>query len=198
MKRSPSLLALGLLLSLCYLPVASAAESDDALHALQTRWAEINYRLPDKEKDDAFTELTLRVKQKLERNPNDAGLWIWSGIIKSTHAGAVGGLGALSLCKAAKADLEKAIDINGSALNGAAYTTLGSLYYQVPGWPIGFGSDKKAENYLRKGLAISDSDIDANYFYADFLFEQGDYSSARHHLNRALQAPPRPGRPLAD
>ena len=34
--------------------------------------------------------------------------------------------------------------IDPKALDGSAYASLGSLFYQVPGWPIGFGDDKKA------------------------------------------------------
>ena len=44
-----------------------------------------------------------------------------------------GGLGALSLVKDAKKALEQALEIDPRALDGSAYTSLGSLYYQVPG-----------------------------------------------------------------
>ena len=40
--------------------------------------------------------------------------------------------------------------------------------------------------------------IDANYFYADFLRDQGDYAAAAAALEKALAAPPRPGREVAD
>ena len=40
-------------------------------------------------------------------------------------------------------------------LDGSALTSLGSLYYQVPGWPIGFGNDKKAREYLERGLQVA-------------------------------------------
>ena len=49
-----------------------------------------------------------------------------------------------------------------------------------------------------KGAEVNPSGIDANYFYADFLANQGDYAKARDYLNRALAAPPRPGREDAD
>lgn len=75
---------------------------------------------------------------------------IWSAIIDSSWAGAKGGLGALSLVKQARSDLEKAISIDPNALQGSAWTSLGALYYQVPGWPIGFGDKNKAEEMLKK------------------------------------------------
>lgn len=40
--------------------------------------------------------------------------------------------------------------------------------------------------------------IDQNYFYADFLYAQGEYRAALEHLDRALHAPPRPNRETAD
>jgi len=83
-------------------------------------------------------------------------------------------------------------------LGGSAYTSLGSLYYQVPGWPIGFGDDKKAQEYLKKALAVNPDGIDANYFYGDYLFRKGEYAEAARWLNKAMQAPPRPGRKVAD
>jgi hypothetical protein len=52
----------------------------------------------------------------VQSHPDAAPLWIWSGIIKSSYSGAKGELGALSLAKAAKHDLEKAIEIDQSAL----------------------------------------------------------------------------------
>lgn len=73
-----------------------------------------------------------------------------------------------------------------------------ALYYQVPGWPLGFGDDNKAEALLKKALAINPTGIDANYFYGDFLYRQGQYRAAAAALEKALHAPARPDRPLAD
>jgi hypothetical protein len=52
--------------------------------------------------------------------------------------------------------------------------------------------------YLLKGLEISPSGIDSNYFYGEFLIDQGEYHQARPVLERALRAPDRPDRPMAD
>lgn len=88
--------------------------------------------------------------------------------------------------------------IDDTALEGSAYTSLGSLYYQVPGWPVGFGNSDKARRYLQKALAINPDGIDPNYFFADYLIEQGEKERARAYLERALAASDRPGRALAD
>lgn len=165
---------------------------------LQQEWEHIKYELPTAQQEAHFERLTRDAARMAAQNPNSAELLIWQAIIESTYAGAKGGLGALPHVKAAKQTLEQALAINPDALAGSAYTSLGSLYYQVPGWPIGFGDDKKADSFLRKGLAINPHGIDPNYFYGDFLLRNGDPDSAEKYLRKALLAAPRPGRKLAD
>jgi Tfp pilus assembly protein PilF len=81
---------------------------------------------------------------------------------------------------------------------GSVYASLGSLYSKVPGWPIGFGSDKKAEKYFKKALAINPQGLDINYFFAEFLADNGKDQLALEYVEKALQAPPMAERPLAD
>lgn len=174
------------------------AELDADVAQLQIRWAEVNYQLEGKSQLSAFEVLAAEADRVTEANPDQAAAWIWSGIIKSTYAGAKGGLGALGLAKASKRDLEKALELDADALQGSAYTSLGTLYYSVPGWPIGFGNDGKAEELLLKALSLSPEGIDNNYFYASFLINEKHYAEARAYLIRAQQAPARPGRAIAD
>jgi hypothetical protein len=63
----------------------------------------------------------------------------------------------------------RAIQLDPNASEGAAFVTLGSLYYMVPGWPIAYGDTNKADALLKKALVINPNTIDANYFYGDFL-----------------------------
>ena len=68
----------------------------------------------------------------------------------------------------------------------------------MPGWPLGFGDDDKAETLLKKALTINPEGIDSNYFYGQFLYENRQYELAERYLLKAQQAPARPDRPLAD
>jgi len=193
-----------------YLPTATAAifllaatmshgaGTEVTVRDLQTRWAVANYQLKDKAQLEAFETLESAADQYTADHPDDADGWIWSGIVKSTFAGVKGGLGALGLAKAARKDLETALDIDDTAMSGSAYTSLGTLYLNVPGWPVGFGSDKKAEQMLRKGLEINPDGIDSNYFFAEFLRDQGHLAEAGTYYAKARSAAPRPGRPVAD
>lgn len=187
------------LLGFTALPAFALSPDGQAqLQQLQTRWAEINYRTPEKQREAAFAQLVGQADAALASEPKAPELLIWRGIILSTQAGAKGGLGALSLVKEAKASLEQALAIDPQALAGSAYTSLGSLYYQVPGWPLGFGDDEQAEKMLKQALAINPDGIDPNYFYGDFLQRHKRYEEAQAALERALAAKDRPGRELAD
>jgi tetratricopeptide (TPR) repeat protein len=178
--------------------LAVAGELAPQVVSVRDRWAEVNYNTPKKQREAAFESLAKQAAAARAAQPKDAGALIWEGIVLSSYAGERGGLGAMSLAKQARADFEQALRIDPTALDGSAYTSLGVLYYQVPGWPVGFGDDDKARDLLRKGLQVNPNGIDANYFYADFLRDQGDWAGAAAALQKALAAPPRPGRELAD
>jgi tetratricopeptide (TPR) repeat protein len=178
------------------LPVHADTATD--LQHLQERWAEVNYQVEGNMKLAAFEQLAADADRAHAASPDSAEILIWRGIIRSTWAGAKGGLGALSLVKDARGDLEEALKLDPQALQGSAYTSLGSLYYQVPGWPIGFGDDDKAEELLKQALEINPDGIDPNYFYGSYLIEADRYDEAREYLLKAQKAAPRPGRALAD
>ena len=186
------------LMIVCLSAVISAEALPTDIVYLQTRWAEIKYQLPEGQQEKAFSTLVSEAEKMRVNHPQEASYLIWEGIIRSTYAGAKGGLGALDQVKQAKQLFEQAIALAPDAMAGSAYTSLGSLYYQVPGWPLGFGDDKKAKTMLLKGLSYNPEGIDANYFYGDFLLNQKQYQQALQVFEKALLAPPRGGRVLAD
>ena len=195
-----------LMASIAVLAVFSvrASAADDAafnaeLLSIQQAWAKVNYETPAGDaRAQAFEQLEKRAEKFTQQNPGHAEALIWEAIIESSYAGAKGGLGALGLCKEARGNLEAALKINPNALDGSAYTSLGTLYYKVPRFPVGFGDHDKARNLLKKALEINPNGIDPNYFYAEFLYEEGEFAQALPYLDKAAKAPPRPGRESAD
>ena len=131
-------------------PTSALSETATSpLKILQHQWAHINYELDDAEKEKAFVALINTAKSFVKAEPNNPELLIWQGIIQSSTAGAKGGLGALDYAKDARKSFEHAMRLDENALSGSAMTSLGVLYHKLPGWPISFGNDKKAEKLLK-------------------------------------------------
>lgn len=194
-----TLLALCLAAGSTFAASTAPADFDAQLLAIQQQWAHVNYELKDGDaRDAAFAQLRDRAAGFAKENPSRAEALIWQGIVASSYAGAKGGLGALGLAKEARASLEAAIKLDPKALDGSAYTSLGTLYAKVPGFPVGFGDDDKAEKLLKRALELNPQGIDPNYFYAEFLLDQGRGNEALAYLDRAAKAPDRPGRETAD
>ncbi len=178
--------------------LAFADTVSDNIAELQHGWAKAYYQTPDKQKEAVFKELAAKAHAYTSASPGRAEPMVWEAIILSSYAKFAGGLSALDKAKAARDLLEKAEKIQPDVLDGSIYTSLGSLYYKVPRWPIGFGDKHKARDYLEKAVKLNPAGIDSNYFYGDFLLEQGEYAKAQEYLEKALSAPPRPGREDAD
>lgn len=185
--------ALCLSAGLCF-----ASNNEALVRPIQDQWAQIKYQQDAKQHEEAYRKLAEQAGKLAESHPTQAEPLIWQGIVVSSEAGAKGGLGALSLAKQAKLLFEQAIQLDASALDGSAYTSLATLYAKVPGWPLGFGNKTKADELFKKALALNPKGLDSNYFYADFLIDQGQATEAAPYLEAALKAAPRPGREIAD
>lgn len=169
------------------------------LDALQDEWAAAKYEPLDKHSRKlAFQTLIDHAAAFREAHPREPAAHAWEGIVLSTYAGEVGGMSAMKYAKAARDALHRAEALDPTALDGGIYASLGALYSKVPGGIVGFGDDKRAEEYFRKALAVDPNNIDTNFFYGEFLLERGDNEGALVHLKHALAAPPRASRPVFD
>ena len=181
-----------------YAALAAAQEAAEPYQQFQHAWEQAQYNKDGDAREAALASLAESVRKASAAAPEDLKLKTWAGIIIASYAGAKGGIGALSLAKEAKADYEVVIAKDPSILKGSALTSLGVLYYKVPGWPLGFGDEERAEFMLKRGLNLNPDGIDSNYFYGDYLDAQGKKQEAKVYLDKALKAAPRPGREVAD
>lgn len=194
--KSLLLLLSGLLLN-WILPAHADALGDD-IARLQHGWADAYYQVPEKQKEARFETLAADAQSVAERHAGRAEPLIWQAIILSSHAKFQGGLGALDKIKRARDRLLAAEKIDPQALDGSVYTSLGSLFAKSPGWPLAFGDKKQAKRYLDQALKINPAGIDPNFFYAELLADENKTDEARTYYEKALAAPPRPGRADAD
>jgi len=191
-----------ILFSLMISQTAFSASMMEQISAVQKQWAIIKYQTEEKLQSNAFVELIVQADALIDSYPDKAEPLIWSAIVYSSYAGAVGGIKsitkALPAVKQSRDLLLQAQAIDRTALGGSIMTSLGALYYQVPSWPLGFGNKKKAREYLEKAVQINKNGLDSNYFYGDFLLNRKEYAKSVDVLEHALTAPQLDQRPIAD
>lgn len=175
-----------------YLLLSNSCYADSLLGRLQPieyRWEQLNSSNDKVEKLSRYPELEKQAIQLVQIFPNRAEPLILQACIILTQAELQGPFKALSSVKKARDLLMQAIAINPYANKGSAVVTMGVLYYKVPGWPIAFGDNKKAEKFLLRALKINPQGIDSNYFYADYLISQSKLGLAAKYLHKAASVP---------
>jgi tetratricopeptide (TPR) repeat protein len=174
----------------------------EILH-LALDWEHVKFQIDDRdEQEKQMAVIAQHAADIAQRFQNRPEAMIWLGIITSEQASMASENGspikALGLAKKARDILENVEKIDAVTLDAGAPTSLGVLYYRVPGFPLGFGDKAMARHFLQEAIANAPNGLDANYFYGDFLYEQHEYSEAVKVLKRALALPAHPERPLWD
>ena len=167
--------------------------------AINDSWAHIAYEVKGsmtQTKD--LDKLAQQAAALVQKYPNRAEPLVWQGIVISEQANRANIFHKLGLATRARDILAKAYSIDPKAADGGAAMSLGVLYYKVPGSPIGFGDKARANKLLKEALAVDPDGLDANYFYGDFLYDQGNTAGAKSFLQKALRAPHDPSRPAWD
>lgn len=168
-----------------------AAEVD----ALIGKWAEIRYQQPDVDKEQKIKELKILADEARRRatdRPDGVDFHLWQGIITSSQASLIGGLAALNMAKEARDILEAALKKEHGEARAYGTAALGALYGKVPGWPIGFGSSKKAQALFDTAMKLEPNNIDVNALYGEFLLDERRYKEAEAVLLHVRSLPVRP------
>ncbi len=201
-KQKAALAAAGLAMLIASAPFARASDNpalDADIRNLAESWARAKYlSKTDDERKEKMEPIGVAADGLVKRYPGRVEALIWDGIIISERASLTWGLTALDLATTARDILIQAEKMDSKALDAGAPTSLGVLYYRVPGFPLGWGDNDKARHYLEEAVRNAPNGRDAHYFYADFLYEQGEYKRAEAVLLKALDLPPHPERPIWD
>jgi tetratricopeptide (TPR) repeat protein len=172
---------------------------DAEINRLAEDWAKAKYMTKtDGERKEKMEVVGEEADALLKRYPGRVETMIWDGIITSERASLTWGLTALDLATKARDMLAAAEKQDAVALDAGAPTSLGVLYYRVPGFPLGWGDNDKARRLLQEAVKNAPNGRDAHYFYADFLYERGEYKEAETVLKKALALPAHPERPVWD
>lgn len=161
-------------------------------------WEVANFTLEGDAQKEAF-DVLLGQAEALRASPTaSAQDLLWAGIIESSYAGEIGGLSALGHAKQAKKDFESALDGGDPEVTPAALASLGTLHSKVPGWPIGFGNDKKAKKFFEDAEQAGAASLDFYMMYTEYALSKGMKDKALSLLQASEQVPPRSDRQVTD
>jgi tetratricopeptide (TPR) repeat protein len=191
-----------LLTLLCGLLLSSTALAEPTIeetaNVLNNEWSEIFYRLPGRLQAEKYEALLPRIREFKAQNPQSAEPLILEAITLCTLAATEWGFSSLSRVREARDLLLRAIDLNPKAMEGTALITLGNLYYRLPGWPISFGDDEIALQYLETAVKLYPESLDSNYFLGDYWLNEEEYDKAIKYLEKADKIPARPYHQISD
>lgn len=179
-------------------PARAEPDFEQTVRTLSDEWSEIFYRVPENQQAGKFKSLIKRLKSFADQHPKRAEPIILQAIALCTLAAAEWGLSSLRRLEEARALLIKSIDYDPKAMEASAFITLGNLYYRLPGWPISYGDDDQARQYLEAAVLLYPNGLDSNYFMGDYWLEEGEYDKALPYLEKAERAPVRPYQYLSD
>jgi len=178
--------------------VSAGPGLEQTIQMLEDEWAEVFYRLPEKQQVERYKSLLTRLQDLKKEYPARAEPLVLEAIILCTYAAADWGISSLTRTKEARALLVKSIDFDPKAMNASAFITLGNLYYRLPGWPISYGDKHLAREYLEAAVRLYPDALGANYFLGDFWLHEGDPDKALKYFEKADKAPIRPSQRLSD
>ena len=166
-------------------------------------WEHVKLQVVDRsDQESQMADLAQRAGKIAKHYENSPDPIVWVGIITSEQASLANENGsrlkALELAKRARDILEMVEKTEPATMDAAAPTTLGLLYDVVPGFPIAFGDKAKARYYHQEAVKYAPDGLDANYFYGEFLYRQGELPEAIKVLEHALTVPGLLNRPIWD
>ncbi|ACB96193.1 tetratricopeptide repeat protein [Beijerinckia indica] len=183
------------------LPVNAVDNSslDTEIKHLRTQWESIKFSVSDVSKRvQLMNALGEEADSVATKYPDRVEALIWDGIVTSERASMASAFSALGLAKRSRDILEKAYAMDPAALDAAAPTILGVLYYRVPGFPVAFGDTGKARRLFEEAVQLAPNGLDAWFFYGEFLYSDKDYTRAAEVLHHALSLPHQRNRPIWD
>jgi tetratricopeptide (TPR) repeat protein len=123
-------------------------------------------------------------EKAVQLNPNNSNYYMWLGRAYGEKADEVNFLSAAGLAKKIRANLEKAVEVDGN--NVAARTDLAEFYIEAPGF-MGGGTDKAAVQAER--LAQLDA-AKSHWVNARIAEKQKDPATAEREYFAAIKASP--------
>jgi tetratricopeptide (TPR) repeat protein len=171
---------------------ARAAEPDN----YETAWrvAKFNYYLADnttnaKERDKAFEDGIEAARAAVKLGPDKPDGHFWLGANLGGQA-KVSMLSGIADTDEIRQEMETVLKLDEGYLSGSAYMALGQVYLETP--RMMGGDEKKAVQYLEKGLKFGENNALLHLRLAEAYLEVDRKADARKQLDAILSMKPDP------
>ncbi len=126
-------------------------------------------------------------RQAIAAQPDRPEGHFWLAADMGTLAESFGLRAGLRYRKPVKNELETALRLDPSFMQGSPDRVLGRWYFRVP--RLFGGSNSRAEEHLRASLTYDNQSTIGHVFLAEVLIDEGRKNDAREELQRVLDAP---------
>lgn len=134
-------------------------------------------------------------ERAFKKYPQNKGILLWyiAHVSKYGEAQGIVASAKNGLADKIKTLTQKLLELDPNFSDGSPHRIMGVINYKVPYIPlfITWPSKEKAEEHLKKALAVNPKAIANLYYYAEFLVEEKREAEAKVILTRLLKIAPR-------
>ncbi|MCB1317957.1 MAG: hypothetical protein KDK27_18460 [Leptospiraceae bacterium] len=154
------------------------------------------YSDSDSDKEKYFGEGVEHGKKAIELNPDSVAAHTWYASSMGSHGLVRGIMSSLFYLGPIEKHAKKAVELDESYFEAAPLRLLGRFYHQAPGWPVGPGDNKKAQELLERSIEVGPEFAFNQVYLADLYISKGKKDDARKMLEAALALPERSNMPI--
>jgi tetratricopeptide (TPR) repeat protein len=143
--------------------------------------------VPESERRRSYEDGIAAARKAIAAQPNRPEGYFWLAANMGALAESYGLRQGIKYRKPIKEALETVLRIDPGFQQGSGDRALGRWYFRVPG--LFGGSDKLAEQHLRKSLTYNPQSTASHFFLAEVLLDAGRKAEARSELQRVIDAP---------
>jgi tetratricopeptide (TPR) repeat protein len=142
---------------------------------------------PEAERRRFYEDGIAAARKAIAAQPDRPEGHFWLAATMGSLAESYGLRQGIKYRKPIKEALETVLRIDPAFMQGSADRALGRWYFRVPG--LFGGSNKLAEQHLRKSLTYNPQSTASHFFLAELLIDVGRKSEGREELQRVIDAP---------
>lgn len=151
------------------------------------------YAVPT-EQADWFATAVAYAERAVETHPGGVDGRYWHALTLGRLGETQGVLRSLSVVSEMRRELETVLEL--APDHAGAHFALGMLYYRLPGWPLSFGDNNRALEYMTAAVELAPDNTTYRLGLAELLLDMRRRDEAIALLEAILEMPLTPGEPV--